>query len=309
VKVLVSGSSGLIGSALVLALAGEGHDVIRLARDGTAGAKAGPFFAAGMSQVPWDPSAGALDLGAVAGTDVIINLSGAGIGDHRWTESYRREVLESRLGATRLLAHTAAVLEPRPQAFLSASAIGYYGDRGDETLTEESPGGGGFLAGLCRQWEEATAEAEDAGVRTVHLRSGIVLASKGGALGKQLPLFRFGVGGRLGSGRQWVSWISLDDEVAAIGHVLAGDLTGPVNLTAPNPVTNAEFTRALSSVLHRPAIAAVPRFALRLALGGQMADEMILASQRVLPARLAGSGYCFTDTALTPTLTRVLHRP
>lgn len=301
-RVLVSGSSGLIGSTLVVALAGEGHEVIRLARDGTPGAEAG------SGRVPWDPRAGVLDLRAVAGIDAIINLSGAGIGDHRWTESYRRNVLESRLGATRLLARAAAALEPRPQAFLSASAIGYYGDRGDETLTEESPGGGGFLAGLCRQWEEATAEAEEAGVRTAHLRSGIVLAGNGGALGKQLPLFRFGVGGRLGSGRQWVSWISLRDEVGAIGHVLAGAVAGPVNLTAPAPVTNADFTRALAAALHRPAVATVPRFALRLALGGQMADEMILASQRVLPTRLEESGYRFTDPELAPALTRLLQR-
>ncbi len=299
-KVLVSGSSGLIGSALVASLTGEGHEVVRLVRGDAVSPAAG--------RVPWDPGAGALDLGAVAGTDAIINLSGAGIGDHRWTDGYRREVLESRLNATRLLAHAAAVLEPRPRAFLSASAIGYYGDRGDEILTEESQGGEGFLAGLCRQWEEATAEAEEAGVRTCHLRSGIVLAGKGGALGKQLPLFRLGVGGRLGSGRQWVSWISLSDEVGAIGHVLASALTGPVNLTAPAPVTNAEFTRALAAALHRPAVAAVPRFALRLALGGEMADDMVLASQRVHPTRLQGSGYRFTDPDLAPALVQLLRR-
>jgi hypothetical protein len=204
------------------------------------------------------------------------------------------------------LAHAAAVLEPSPRAFLSASAVGYYGDRSDEILTEDSPGGGGFLAELCRQWEDATAEADQAGIRTAHLRSGIVLAANGGALAKQLPLFRFGVGGRLGSGRQWVSWISLEDEVAAIIHVLAGDLSGPVNLTAPEPVTNAEFTRALAAALHRPAVLKVPRAALGLVLGREMADEMILAGQRVLPTRLQGSGYRYTDPDIAKALARIL---
>jgi uncharacterized protein (TIGR01777 family) len=287
-RIVVSGSSGLIGTALVEALTTGGHDVIRLGRS---------------------PATGRLDEAeardAVGGAAAVVNLAGAGIGDHRWTANYRTQLVGSRVDTTRLLAQAAAAAATRP-AVISASAVGYYGNRGDEILTEDSPSGAGFLADLCRQWEEATAEAEAAGRRVVHLRSGVVLAAGGGALRKQLPLFRLGLGGRLGSGQQWLSWISLEDEVSAIGHAVASDVAGPLNLTAPGPVTNAEFTKVLGAALHRPTWAAVPRAALAVAFGGEMCDDMILASQRAQPAKLDGSGFRFSDPELGGALRRVL---
>jgi uncharacterized protein (TIGR01777 family) len=228
-RIAIAGSSGLIGTALRRRLAAGGHDVIRLVRgDAAPGA------------ISWDPAARRLDPAVLAGVDAVVNLSGAGIGDHRWTDEYKRQIRQSRVDATTTLAEALAASDGGPRVLLSGSAIGGYGDRGDEELDETSPLGTGFLADVVRDWEAATAAAE-AGVRVVHLRTGIVLSPEGGALKNQLPLFKFGLGGRFGNGRQWQSWISIDDEVAAIEHLLTSDVRGPVNLTAPAPVTNREF--------------------------------------------------------------------
>ena len=282
-KVALTGSHGLIGSALADRLAGAGHQVVKLVR--------GP---AGPGEVQWDPSRGSIDAAALEGVDAAVHLAGAGVGDHRWTAAYKAKVLASRVDGTTLLAKTLATLSPTPRTLLSGSAVGFYGDRGDVELTESSPPGRGFLADLCIQWEEATGAAESAGIRVVHLRTGIVMSGQGGALKKQLPLFKFGLGGRLGSGRQYLSWIALADELAAIEHCLTTPtIRGPVNLTAPGPVTNASFTAALGRAVHRPALLAVPAFALRLALGREFADEALLGGQRVLPGLLGASGYTF----------------
>ncbi|HLM96249.1 MAG TPA: TIGR01777 family oxidoreductase, partial [Acidimicrobiales bacterium] len=241
------------------------------------------------------------------GADAVVHLAGAGIGDKRWSATRRQEIVSSRVQSTALLARSLAELDRPPSVLVSASAVGVYGDRGDEELTEASGPGSGFLAELCRAWEDATGRATQAGIRVVRLRSGVVLSAHGGALARQLPLFRLGVGGRLGSGRQWLSWISLADEVGAVLHALdEPSLEGPVNATAPTPVTNRDFTAALGRALHRPAVLAVPGFALRVALGSDLASEMVLAGQRVLPAKLSASGYEFShadiDTALAALL-------
>jgi uncharacterized protein (TIGR01777 family) len=223
-----------------------------------------------------------------------VNLSGAGIGDKRWSAARRHEIVASRVQATALLARTLAELARPPSVLVNASAVGFYGDRGDETLTEASARGSGFLAAVCGSWEDATEPAVQRGLRVVRLRSGVVLSAHGGALARQLPLFRLGIGGRLGSGRQWFSWISLPDEVRAILHALDEPaVQGAVNATAPEPVTNRDFTRALGRALHRPSVMAVPGFALRIALGSDLASEMVLAGQRVLPTRLTATGFTF----------------
>jgi uncharacterized protein len=295
-KLAVAGSRGLIGSALVPALEEAGHTVVRLVRGSTMTGDAG-----------WDPAAGVLDPTLLEGIDAAVNLAGEGVAEKRWTPEQKKRILDSRVSSTDLLARRLAGLDPKPSVFVSASAIGFYGDRGDEELTEQSSGGAGFLADVVRQWEAATAPAEEAGIRVVHIRTGIVLSAKGGALNKQLPLFRLGVGGRLGSGRQYQSWISIDDEIGAILHALTSrTISGPVNLTAPEPVTNREFTTTLSAQLRRPALIAVPRFALSLALGGQLADEVLLAGQRVLPAVLRSSDYRFRHPGLKAALAAVL---
>jgi uncharacterized protein (TIGR01777 family) len=297
-KVVVSGSHGLIGSALCSALESGGHDVLRLVR--------GP---AGPGEVSWDPASGTLDAAELQGTDAAVHLSGAGIGDKRWTPQRKREILDSRVKSTDLLSRRLASLDPRPAVLVSGSAVGAYGDRGDEKLTEDSPPGSGFLAGLVEQWEGATAPATEAGIRVVTIRTGIVQSATGGAMAPLLPLFKFGLGGRLGSGRQYWSWISLDDEVGAIIHALTTDeLSGPVNLTAPNPVTCAEYAKTLGRVLGRPAVLPVPRFALALVLGAEAADEVVLASQRAMPQRLEQTGYRFQHTQLEPALRSVLHK-
>jgi uncharacterized protein (TIGR01777 family) len=225
-------------------------------------------------------------------------LSGAGIGDKRWTAGYRKEILESRTSTTSLLATTMASLSRKPSVFLSGSAIGIYGARNDEQLTEVSTHGTGFLADVCEQWEAAAQPAVDAGIRTVYLRTGIVLSPKGGALKKLLPLFKLGVGGKFGTGKQWQSWISIDDEIGAIEHLLTANVSGAVNLTAPHPVTNAEFTKVLASALKRPAIVPVPTFAPKILLGGELADALLFTGQRVIPAALNASGYMFMHTTL-----------
>lgn len=295
-KVAVSGSHGMIGSAAVAALRTAGHDVVPLVRG-----------APEAGQVRWDPLAGEIDGPALRGIDAAIHLAGAGIGDRRWTAARKREIRESRVRGTDLLARAMAGLEPRPSVLLSGSAIGYYGDRGDEELTEDSGPGHGFLAEVVRAWEAAAAPAADAGIRVVHLRSGVVLSAAGGVLAKQLPLFKLGVGGRLGSGSQWLSWVALHDHVAAMRHLLGrDDVAGPVNLTAPHPVTNAEFTRCLAATLGRPARLPVPRAALAVALGREMAGETALVSQRVLPHRLETSGFAFAHPVLDEALAAVL---
>ena len=297
-RIVVAGASGLIGSALVATLQQQGHAVVRLVRRP----------AQGTHEISWDPVGGTLDPGALDGVGAVVNLSGAGIGDHRWTDAYKRELVQSRLAATGLLARTIAGSSTRPPVFLSGSAIGAYGARGDEELTEASALGTDFLADLCRQWEAATAPAAEAGVRVAHLRTGIVLSAAGGALKKQLPLFKLGLGGRFGSGRQWQSWISIDDEVAAIAHLLDADVEGPVNLTAPAQVTNREFTRRLADVLHRPAVLPIPSFGPKLLLGGELADALLFTGQRVLPAKLEASGYRFRHASLDAALRAVLGR-
>lgn len=298
VRIVISGSSGLIGTALVGRLRGQGHEFVRLVR-GTSGG----------GDVPWDPARGVLPAEVIDGADAVINLSGAGIADHRWTDEYKRVLLDSRLQTTDLLARTIAAVDRKPSVFLSGSAIGWYGSRGDEQLDEGAAPGEGFLADLCRQWEGATAAAADAGVRTVHLRTGIVLSAEGGALKKQLPLFKFGLGGKFAKGHQWQSWITIDDEVGAIVHLMTADVAGPVNLTAPDAVTNAEFTATLARALHRPAILPIPSFGPKLLLGGELAESLLFTGQRVVPAKLLESGYVFVLPTLEPALRSILSRP
>lgn len=294
-RVVISGATGLIGSALTDHLRTNGHTVVRLVRRPASG-----------DDVQWDPAAGMLPADALRGTDAVVHLAGAGIGDRRWTDAYRTEILESRTRSTALLADAIASTPDGPKVFLSGSAIGYYGATGDEQLDESSPAGSGFLADVCHQWEAAAAPAAAAGARVALLRTGIVLTPKGGALKKMLPLFKLGAGGRFGSGRQWQSWISLDDEVGAITHLLTADVTGPVNLTAPNPVTSAEFAKVLGKVLHRPALFPVPRFGPALLLGGELADALLFTGQRVLPAALERSGYRFQHSTLDAALRALL---
>ena len=296
-KIVISGASGLIGTQLVKHLTSNGHQVVRLVRRSP---KSG--------EVQWNPKAGTLDGAALEGSDAVIHLSGAGIGDKRWTNAYRKEILDSRTQTTALLANTIASLSQKPKVFLSGSAIGIYGARNDEQLTEVSTHGTGFLADVCEQWEAAAKPAVDAGVRTVFLRTGIVLTPKGGALKKLLPLFKLGVGGKFGNGKQWQSWISLDDEIGAIKHLLTANVSGAVNLTAPNPVTNAEFTKVLASVLKRPAIVPVPTFAPKIVLGGELADALLFTGQRVIPAALNASGYAFKHSTLESALRSLLSK-
>ena len=283
-KVVVTGSHGLIGSELVAKLAAGGHDVTRLVRS-----RPGP------GEAVWDPAAGTIDAEKLEGHDAVVHLAGVGIGDHRWTDEHKRAVLDSRVQGTDLLARTLAGLRSPPGVLVSGSAVGYYGYESAEPVTEATPRGRGFLSDVAGAWEAATAPAEEAGIRVAHSRTGVVLAAKGGALKKQLLPFKLGVGGRLGTGQQWLSWISLDDEVAAILHVLGTDeVRGPVNFTAPEPVTNAEFTATLGRVLRRPTVMPVPTLALDLLFGREMVEEMLLGGQRVLPTVLERSGFTFS---------------
>ena len=294
-KIVISGASGLIGTQLVTSLKSSGHEVVQLVRRSAA-----------AGQIMWDPKSGKLDPASLEGCDAVIHLSGAGIGDKRWSDAYRKEILDSRTATTLLLANTIASLQRKPSVFLSGSAIGIYGARGDEQLTETSAHGTGFLADVCKQWEAAAKPAIDAGVRTVFLRTGIVLSPKGGALKKLLPLFRLGVGGKFGNGKQWQSWISMDDEVASIIHLLTANVSGAVNLTAPQPVTNAEFTKVLARVVKRPAIVPVPTFAPKILLGGELADALLFTGQRVMPQALTASGYVFKHSTLESALRSLL---
>ncbi|MST35340.1 TIGR01777 family protein [Acidimicrobiaceae bacterium USS-CC1] len=296
-KVAVTGSHGLIGRRLLGELRSAGYEVVRLVRS-----------AEGDAAARWDPEAGTVDVARLAGVEAVIHLAGVGIGDRRWNPDHKRAVLDSRIKGTTLIARTVAEMEPRPRVLLSASAIGFYGDRDDELLAETSPSGAGFLADVCRQWEAATAPAEAAGVRTVHLRTGIVQSRDGGALATQLPMFKLGLGARLGRGRQWVSWVSLDDEIRAIRHVLEDEsVDGPVNLVGPAPVTNAEYTATLARVLGRPAVLVAPRPAVELALGREMAAELLFVSQRVEPAVLTRTGFSWRHPTLEEALRAELH--
>jgi uncharacterized protein (TIGR01777 family) len=295
VDVAISGSSGLIGRALVEALAAAGHRPIPLVRR-----------AANDGEIAWDPKAGKIDADALEGVDAVVHLAGAGINDHRWTDAYKGAVLTSRTVPTWFLARTLAGLRRKPTVLVSASAVGYYGDRGDEALDEVSGPGTGFLSEVCVAWEAATAPAAEAGIRVAKIRTGLVLTADGGALKKELPLFKLGAGGRFGSGRQWQSWITLDDEAGAITHLLTHDVAGPVNLTTPNPVTNATFAKTLGAVLHRPAVLPIPAFGPRLVLGRELADNLLFSSQRALPHALQASGYRFAHVDLAEALRSVL---
>ncbi len=304
-RVLVTGASGLIGTALAARLVAEGHQVTRLVRGSAPPATDAPATDGGATDAPeavWHPGTGVIDRATLdrrGPFDGVVHLAGAGIGDRRWTAARKELILTSRTRSTALLADTLAGLTNPPGVLISASAVGIYGDRGEEEITETSSTGVGFLADVCRAWEAAAQPAVDAGIRTVLLRSGIVLARTGGVFAKQLPLFRLGLGGRLGPGTQYRSWITIDDEVGAILHALnTRALTGPVNATAPAPATDADLARAIAAALHRPTVVAVPSGALRVALGREMADEMILGGQRVLPTVLSTTGYTFVHPEL-----------
>jgi uncharacterized protein (TIGR01777 family) len=297
-RIAVTGSTGLIGSALVRSLTAGGWHVTRLVRVRTEAQ-------AGAADIVWHPESGSLNAGALDGVDAVVHLAGQSVAT-RWTPANKERILRSRVDGTRLLSQTLSDLDRRPQVLITASAIGYYGDRGEETLREDSPAGAGFLAEVCRSWEAATEPAREAGVRVAMMRLGIVLSPNGGALSKMLTPFRLGLGGRIGSGRQYWSWITLDDVVHTIHHVLdTPTLRGPVNVVSPLPVRNREFTRLLAKVLRRPAILPVPAFALRLLLG-RMADEGLLASARVEPARLETTGYVFRYPELESALRNLL---
>lgn len=294
-RVAIAGSSGLIGKALTADLTQDGHQVLRLVRRPPTSAH----------ELRWDPAAGILDRGALAGVTAIVNLAGAGVGDKRWSDKYKAEIRESRVMSTRTIARAAAEMQVKPSVVVSASAIGFYGDRGDEHLTESSSKGTGFLSGVCADWEGAADPARDAGIRVVHPRTGLVVSKAGGAWEKLFKIFKLGIGGRLGSGNQYWSFISLQDEVNALRFLIENQaISGPVNLTAPHPVTNREAIRDLARVLRRPAIMAVPSFALRTVLG-EFSIE-ILGSARVVPEVLQCSGFKWQDPTMTEALEAAL---
>ena len=296
-KIAITGASGLIGRALSTSLAADGHQVVPLVRRPTPSAP---------DAIQWDPAAGTIEAAGLEGIDGVVHLAGAGIGDRRWSDAYKREILESRSKGTALLAETLAALDTPPKVMVSGSAIGYYGDTGDSTVDETAPAGSDFLAEVCVAWEAAAQPAIDAGIRVPFLRTGIVLTDDGGALAKMLPLFRIGLGGRMGSGRQWWSWISLADEIGAIRWLLDHDISGPVNATAPTPVTNRDFTKALGEAMHRPTLAPVPSFGPKLLLGSELADALLFTSARVIPTVLSTSGYEFTNPTIDSALRDVL---
>jgi len=297
-KVLVSGASGLIGSALLTSLRASGWTIERLVR-GQAGAKSSD-----NGQISWNPEAD-FPPETVSGFDAVIHLAGESIFG-RWTDAKKAKIIKSRVAGTLNLAKSLAQAEEKPKVFICGSAIGYYGNRGDELLREESAPGAGFLAQVCQEWEEATTPAVQADIRTVHIRTGVVLSTRGGALGAMLTPFKLGVGGRIADGQQWMSWIDLQDMVGAIFHILKNDLLqGPVNMVAPKPVINTEFTKTLASVLSRPAILPIPAFAVK-AVFGEMGEELLLASQKVEPGKLISSGYPFRFRDLRASLQAIL---
>lgn len=301
-KILVTGATGLVGSALVEALSREGHMVCRLVRPQTRteGGTAGSF------DVAWDPQTGALG-GAAVGADAVVNLAGASIADGRWTEARKRVLRTSRVDLTRALVAALAKMKVKPVVLVSASAIGFYGNRGEEILDEASPAGSGFLAGLAKDWEAEALGAEAFPTRVVTARLGMILARQGGALPKMMLPFRFGVGGRIGSGKQWMSWVALEDVVEVLKLALRDPMVrGQINVVSPEPVTNAVFTKELAGVLHRPALFPAPAFALKLALG-EMADALLLASQRVVPGMLSRLSYRFLYPQLGQVFEKIVH--
>ena len=299
-RVAVTGATGLVGSALTPRLAGGGHEAVALRRAADAAGGGGPS---------WDPATGALSAGALDGVDAVVHLAGENVAGGRWTAARKARIRDSRVAGTRQLAVALAALPQPPKTLIAASAIGFYGDRGEERLDEAAAPGADFLADVCQQWEAAAAPARDAGMRVVHLRIGIVLTPAGGALQRMLPPFRMGAGGVIGSGRQYMSWVALDDVLGGILHALRADsLTGPVNLAAPHPVTNAEFTKTLGRVLRRPTFLPLPAFGARLAFG-EMADALLLSSARVEPARLRADGFEFDYPDLEAALRHLLGRP
>jgi uncharacterized protein (TIGR01777 family) len=289
-RIAVTGASGLIGSALVGYLKSQGHTVQRLVRRP----------AVSSEEITWDPIAGTVDMEALAGVDAIIHLAGAGVSDKRWTKKYKSEILNSRLLGTTTIAKAVAIV--KPQVFISASAIGWYGESGNRAVVESDRVGDDFLAAVCREWESAADLAGE--VRTVKLRTGLVLDPTGGALGKMLPLFRFGLGGKLSNGKQWWSWITLHDQIRAIAFLLENKVSGPVNLTSPNPVTNSEFTAGLARALHRPALFPVPGFALKIVLGGFSAE--VLGSKKVMPQALTEAGFTFDYPHISSALEKLV---
>jgi uncharacterized protein (TIGR01777 family) len=289
-RIAITGASGLTGSALVGHLKSEGHTVQRLVRRATVA----------PDEIQWDPKTGFVDIEALRGVDAVIHLAGVGVGDKRWTKRYKSEILNSRLLGTTAIAN--AVAEVKPQVFISSSAIGWYGDSGNRAVVESDSVGNDFLAAVCREWEGAADLAGD--VRTVKLRTGLVLDPTGGALGRMLPLFRFGLGGKLGSGKQWWSWITLHDVVRAIIFALEHPIAGPVNLTTPNPVTNQEFTAALARAMNRPALFPAPAIALKIALGGFSSE--VLGSKKVMPNALSDAGFVWDYPHITNALTALI---
>ncbi|SDZ05343.1 hypothetical protein SAMN05444365_10569 [Micromonospora pattaloongensis] len=297
-RILIAGSSGFLGTRLTARLHADGHEVVRLVRHEPRGA----------GQVFWKPSAGELDPAVIADADAVINLAGAGVGDRRWTDAYKAEIRSSRVDSSTTLARAIADAPPerRPRVLINSSAIGWYGDTGDRIVEEDAPPGDGFLADVCRVWEAATGPAEDAGVRVVRLRTGLPLHRDGGLLKPQLLPFRLGIGGRFGSGRQWVPWISLADWLSATLFLLdRDDIAGPVNVVGPAPVTNAQFTKAFAAALHRPAVLPIPGFALRAVLG-EFATEP-LSSTRALPGVLSRTGFAYQHGDLPTALHAALH--
>lgn len=302
-RIIVTGSTGLIGRALCASLNSDGHEVVRFVRSATRGHAPG-------STITWDPTAGdasGIPAGSLEGVDAVVHLAGAGVGDKRWSDAYKRTIRDSRVLSTRTLAEAIAVSASKPRVFVSGSAIGFYGDTANTAVDESASRGTGFLSDVVVAWEEAAAAARNAGVRVVHPRTGLVMSKHGGAWQKLLPLFKLGLGGTLGNGQQWWSWISLRDEVRALRHLINSDMSGPVNLVAPEPATNRAVTKALAAALHRPALLPAPAFALRAALG-EFSIE-VLGSQRVLPTALQRSGFTWLDSTLAEATATLLAEP
>ena len=290
-RIAITGSTGLIGSALSTRLSDDGHDVVPVVRSTPSDGEIG-----------WSVDENRIEDGAFDGIDAVVHLAGAPIGGSRWTEEYKREIMQSRTVGTAIVAQAVNDAERPPTVLLSGSAMGYYGSSRTETFDETSPKGDGFLADVCEAWEAAAAPARIDGTRVAFLRTGIVLSQDGGALKKQLPLFKFGLGGKMGDGQQWQSWISIDDEVGAIVHLLTSDVSGPVNLTAPNPVTNATFTDTLGDVLNRPTILPIPKFGPKLLLGEELAENLLFTGQKVVPTVLEADGFVFRHRDLADAL-------
>ena len=296
-RILISGSHGLVGTALIKSLETAGHEVFRLVRYGPTS----------DAEIEWSPDRYSIALSRIEGFDAVVNLAGESIAEGRWTDEKKRRIRDSRVKGTKLLGDALANLTDSPKTFICASAIGYYGNRGDETLTEANPPGDGFLANVCREWEEATALATEKGIRVVNTRFGIILDKNGGALAKMLPPFRMGIGGRIGSGKQWMSWITLEDVIGALEFALTNDaMRGPVNFVAPNPVRNVQFTKALGKALSRPTFFPIPAFGVRL-LFGEMGEALLLGGQNVRPAKLLEAEYEFRFPELPSALNHTIH--